>query len=50
MKSIALGLLVFLTSSVLGEDIIDPLHPFDVNIQTGPDIGKKIRLLQNICG
>jgi hypothetical protein len=44
MKLIALFLL--LTTSALAEDIaediIDPLHPFDVDIRTGPDVGKKI--------
>lgn len=42
MKLLALGLLAVLTSPVPAEDIIDPLHPFDVDIQTGPDVGKKI--------
>ena len=35
-------LLLLLTTPVLAEDIIDPLHPFDVDIQTGPEVGKKI--------
>ncbi len=37
-----LALLLLLTTPLLAEDIIDPLHPYDIDIQTGPDVGKKI--------
>ena len=40
MKAIAL--LLLLTTPVLAEDIIDPLNEYDVVMQTGPDVGKKI--------
>ena len=37
-----LALLLLLTTPLLAEDIIDPLHRYDIDIQTGPDVGKKI--------
>ena len=40
MKPLALFLL--LTTPLLAEDIIDPLNEYDVEMQTGPEVGKMI--------